>query len=76
MSPSILFFRLPFVFSSNASAANANRAISKLLGTDHMMDMVVTSEEAARLLEEAAAIATAPQDWRPVEMLPEDYYAL
>lgn len=36
-----------------------------------------SSEEIERLLlEEAAAIATAPQDWRTVEMLPEDYYAL
>jgi len=57
-------------------ASQACHAATKQLPLAATNSIVVTEADRKRLLEEAAAIATNPADWRPVEMLPEDYYAL
>lgn len=60
--------------SNNLFAMNSD--IQAILDGTQRLGTLLTREDTARLLEEAASIATAPADWRTVEMLPEDYYAL
>lgn len=71
-------FKAPasWAYSYLVAIAVAHKATCELLNEgQRTLGGPVSKRDLARLQREAGDIATAGQDWRPSEMIPEDYYA-